>query len=189
MHGKYYHVFNRGVNSCATFFEKKDYYYFLEAYKKYIPKIADTFAYCLMKNHFHFLIRIKEENEIEFISVRKPYNPSRQFSHFFNAYTRWFNISHDRTGPLFERPFKRKSIDSDRYLKQIIGYIHTNPIHHGISTELTDFPWTSYRQLTTGKMGDKPFPLADAVSWFGDIDHFITYHKVNQENLNGVFDV
>jgi REP element-mobilizing transposase RayT len=62
--GSYYHIHNRGINSCNLFKNSENYVYFLNLYDQYISPVADTFAWVLMPNHFHFLVRIKEENEI-----------------------------------------------------------------------------------------------------------------------------
>ena len=61
---RYYHIYNRGVNSCSLFEENSNFEHFLHLYEKYILPVADTFAYCLMPNHFHFLVKIKKEKEI-----------------------------------------------------------------------------------------------------------------------------
>ncbi len=58
-HSKYYHIYNRGINSCTLFRKYENYEYFLKLYADYINPIAETFAWCLMQNHFHFIIRIK----------------------------------------------------------------------------------------------------------------------------------
>jgi REP element-mobilizing transposase RayT len=58
--GNYYHIYNRGINSCNLFNKTTDYEHFLELYKTYISQEADTFAWVLMPNHFHFLVKIKE---------------------------------------------------------------------------------------------------------------------------------
>jgi putative transposase len=58
----YYHIYNRGINGTNIFKEKKNFGYFLYLYSKFVGPIADTFAYCLLRNHFHFLVRIKEKN-------------------------------------------------------------------------------------------------------------------------------
>jgi REP element-mobilizing transposase RayT len=68
--GKYYHIYNRGINRENIFFETRNYPYFLELYAKYIEPIANTFAYCLMRNHFHLLVRIKTEQEQTFEVLR-----------------------------------------------------------------------------------------------------------------------
>jgi REP element-mobilizing transposase RayT len=54
--GNYYHIYNRGNNGEPLFFEEENYIYFLKLYDKYISPIAETYAWCLMKNHFHFLV-------------------------------------------------------------------------------------------------------------------------------------
>jgi REP element-mobilizing transposase RayT len=92
LHGNYYHIYNRGNNGIDIFLETENYYHFLRLYAKYIEPIAETFAWCLLKNHFHVLVRIKEKEEIDttelsYSTVENPkiIDPSRQFSHFFNA--------------------------------------------------------------------------------------------------------
>jgi len=59
----YYHIYNRGVNRENIFFETRNYEYFLNLYWKYIGQVVDTFAYCLLRNHFHLAIRVKS-NEV-----------------------------------------------------------------------------------------------------------------------------
>ena len=54
--GKYYHIYNRGINSCDLFVENENYEHFLRLYEKYINPIVDTYAWVLMKNHFHLLV-------------------------------------------------------------------------------------------------------------------------------------
>jgi putative transposase len=61
--GYYYHIYNQGNNRENIFFKEKNYDYFLHLFKKYIVPITETYAYCLLPNHFHFLLRIKIENE------------------------------------------------------------------------------------------------------------------------------
>ncbi len=95
--GNFYHIYNRGNNREDIFFEEKNYPYFLELYAKHITPVADTFAYCLMRNHFHLLVRIKASKEIKTSKVLKTFevlppgeeklfNYSQPFSNFFNAY-------------------------------------------------------------------------------------------------------
>jgi hypothetical protein len=72
------------------------------------------------------------------------YRPHQHFSNLFNAYSKAFNKKYSRHGSLFERPFKRKLISSSEYLKQLIIYIHNNPVNHGFAENLIDYPWSSY---------------------------------------------
>ncbi len=64
-YGQYYHIYNRGNNRENIFIEERNYRYFLKLYAKYIEPIAHTYAYCLLRNHFHFLVRIKTVEEQE----------------------------------------------------------------------------------------------------------------------------
>ena len=103
--GNYYHIYNRGNNGIDVFFESRNYEYFLKLYRQYIHPVAETFAWCLLKNHFHFLVYIRHENEIlvnnlEYSTVEQPktVDASKQFGHFFNAYTQAINKKHHRTG-------------------------------------------------------------------------------------------
>jgi putative transposase len=73
-YGGFYHIYNRGNNGETLFYKSDNYYHFLRLYDKYIDPIAETFAWCLMGNHFHLLVRIKEEKEIGFLA---DFNPSR----------------------------------------------------------------------------------------------------------------
>ena len=147
-HGKYYHIYNRGNNREDLFRTPDNYQHFLRLYEKYIYPVAETFAWVLMGNHFHLLVRVKEEEEIGTLSKKaadrvgnhcqgmdstlsavsnpdsgllgKKPNPTRQFSHLFNAYAQSINKAFGRTGSLFETPFKRIEITSDRYFRQLI---------------------------------------------------------------------
>ncbi|NOY36076.1 MAG: hypothetical protein GXO83_00705 [Chlorobi bacterium] len=185
--GKYYHIFNRGINSMPIFSEREDYIQFLNLFQKYIPKVADTFAYCLMKNHFHFLVRVKDTKEIEFLAKSKKYNPSRQLSHLFNAYAKWFNFKTGRTGPLFDLTFRRKVIDSELYFKQLVVYIHTNPVHHNIVSDPGMYPWSSYKAFLDGT--NQIIFLADTIKWFGDLENFSFVHTQDQNYSNGIMDI
>jgi putative transposase len=208
LHGQYYHIFNCGINGEPLFREKTNYEHFLRLYEKYIGPVADTFAWCLMVNHFHILVRIKDEKEIGFyfplntdrsagavrfkttgiadlsesasggpdsVKVRKP-DPTKHFSHLFNAYARYYNIRYHRHGSLFERPFKRKHIDSEAYLKQVVIYIHNNPVHHGICNHPVEYGWSSY--LTC--ISEKPTKIKreTVLEWFETNDHFEPAHNV-----------
>ena len=60
----FYHVYNRGINGEVIFKEKRNYAYFLQQYDTYISLVSDTYSYCLLNNHFHFLIKTKSESQI-----------------------------------------------------------------------------------------------------------------------------
>ena len=183
--GNYYHIYNRGNNSDNIFYENENYYHFLRLYEKYINPIADTFAWCLLKNHFHILIYLKTDAEIDtsllqYSTVKKPkiVSPSKQFSHFFNAYTQAINKRHNRTGSLFEKNFERKLVNSENYFQKLIYYIHNNPVHHGFVDKMVDYPWSSYGSI----LSIKPTKLQrkQVIEIFDTIENFKYYNSVNQ---------
>jgi REP element-mobilizing transposase RayT len=193
VYGNYYHIYNRGNNGIDVFLETDNYYHFLRLYAKYIEPVAETFAWCLLKNHFHILVRIKEKGEIEqnqltYTTTEKPkvIDPSRQFSHLFNAYTQAVNRRHKRTGSLFETTFERKLVSSEKYFQQLIFYIHNNPVQHGFVKQMSLYPWSSYETV----LSDKPTKLSrqKVVEIFGDRENFIFYHN-QQQSLNEINDL
>ena len=186
----YFHIYNRGINGNKLFWETGNYEHFLHLYDKYINHVAETFAWVLMGNHFHLLIRIKAEDEIGFItpnenniqvkySEKKKYIPTKQFSHLFNAYTKAVNKRYGRTGGLFETPFRRIKITDDCYFKRLVFYIHNNPVHHGFVDDMIEYPWSSYLTLIT----EKPTKLSrkTTLEWFNSKQEFEEFHKINQE--------
>lgn len=191
--GNYYHIYNRGNNGINIFFEKENYEYFLKLYHQYIHPIAETFAWCLMKNHFHILVYIRSEKEVlidslEYSTVDKPkkLEPSKQFGHLFNAYTQAINKKYSRTGSLFEKPFERKRVTSEKYLQNLIYYIHHNPVHHGFTKTACEYPWSSYESV----ISDKPTKLKrdEVVAIYGSKENFIVYHSEEQD-LDTIFDL
>jgi putative transposase len=156
--GEYYHIFNRGNNREDIFLEERNYVHFLRLYEKYILPAAETYAFCLLKNHFHFLVKVKTEDEIlknlntlkteteqtlktetkQTLKVVKTFRvgdlppdyPSRSFSNFFNAYSKAINKEYGRVGALFQHPFGRVLIKDEPHLINVIAYIHKNPQKH-----------------------------------------------------------
>ncbi|MDO9153207.1 MAG: hypothetical protein Q7U47_05785 [Paludibacter sp.] len=160
-----YHIYNCGINGCNLFIDDEDYERFLSRYETYIEPIADTYAWSLLGNHFHLVVRIKKENEIKSLveshllevrtkmrtSEKKP-DPTKQFSHLFNAYAQYFNNKYHRHGSLFERPFKRNLIDNLLYFKRCLIYVHQNPVKHGFVKNIDDYRYTSYNSVLSDKV-------------------------------------
>lgn len=180
----FYHVYNRGSDGALLFRSERGFQIFLEKYGKHITPYADTFAYCLLNNHFHFLIRIKSANAIieaaDLMYKGKVIDDlsaflSKQFSHLFNGYTQWFNNLHQRTGSLFETPFRRIEVDNDAYFSQLVSYIHRNPEKHGLVDDFKVYPYSSYWSF----LGDKLTQLKrdDVLDWFGGKGTYVNFHK------------
>ena len=170
--GTYYHIYNRGINSDILFKEQANYEHFLKLYDLHIDPIAETYAWCLMKNHFHFLVRIKDDEEMD---LENKIAPSQSFSNLFNAYTKGYNKCYNRHGPLFERPFRRKQIDFDKYLQNTIVYIHNNPVRHKICEHPLEYTWSSY--ITC--LSNQPTKLKrkEVIEIFDDMDNFEYVHQ------------
>ena len=189
--GKFYHIFNHTVGSEKLFKHDENYSYFLKKFNEYISPIASTFSYVLIPNHFHFLIEIKDKKELyesyrilesnkEFPKVKPETEVDfekfvmQQFSNFFNCYTKSFNKKHNRKGALFIDYLRRTLISDEEYLRNMVLYIHQNPIHHKMCNKLEDWKYSSYNSL----LSEKPTLLerVEVINWFGDIENFIFMH-------------
>jgi len=208
-----YHIFNRGITFQPVFIDKRDYrrgiglmkfYSVLNPSVRYSQfmllsqnnqmmlleenkgkdRLVDILAYCLMPNHFHFLLKQNMENGIEEF-VRK----------FEISYTRYFNVKRNRRGPLLQGQFKNVLIENDSQIMQVSRYIHLNPYtSHLINdyTLLQRYDWSSFKDYITssksvltstdlisslfiGKNVYREFVLdhADYQRRLGDIKHLI----------------
>ena len=185
-HGNFYHIYNRGNNSENIFIQERNYAYFMELWWKHISPIAETWGYCLLRNHFHAAVYIKNKTDLtgfQNLSGLKLKEPSQYFSNFFNAYSRGVNIATQRTGALFERSFNRIPVDSESYLMRLIVYIHQNPQKHKFERDFRNWNYSSYHELTA----DVPTRLQrdGVMKLFGSQQDFIRIHQEIQplENL------
>jgi REP element-mobilizing transposase RayT len=181
-HGCFYHIYNRGIDGCNLFREITNYGYFFNLYLKHVDPIADTYAWVLMKNHFHFLLRIKDPEDLPDCIDKKGHmckHPHQYFSNLFNAYTKAFNKKYSRTGSLFEKNFHRKRIATEDYLRQVILYIHHNPVHHGFCDDPSEYPWSSYLSC----ISVKPTHLRReaVIGWFDNLGNFKYCHEKKVE--------
>ena len=274
--GKYYHIYNHGVGNRNLFNNKSHYERFLQLYEKYVEPIAETFAWVLMPNHFHCLVKIKENvvykyteddfrlmqqlistqqqfpqlqfqpdrskdavrllelqklllngavfNDVKWQTIEtsnfnsnlsaptgsdrlellnendlknqaptgsdrlellkenrlKVPVPHLHFSHLFNAYGRYFNKNCETRGTLFERPFRRKPVDNEYYLKTLVLYIHNNPVRHGFCSHTIEYPWSSYFDF----FSDEPTIIRrkEVLEWFDDIENFKVMHNTKSDD-------
>lgn len=159
-----YHIYNRGVERRDVFTNKREYLRALETLKYYrfanIPlklskflsssnqekskiletitqngKLVEILAFCLMPNHFHFLLKQVQNNGI-----------AKFISNFTNSYTKYFNTKNDREGPLFQGLFKAVLVETDEQMIHLSRYIHLNPVTSFIiePNQLEDYLWSSY---------------------------------------------
>jgi REP element-mobilizing transposase RayT len=177
-----YHIFNRGNNREVLFKEKRNYQYFIKLYRKYILPIADTYAYCLMSNHFHFAVRVKSKDRLIRVlrknNPRKSIKPGQIFGNLFNAYAKAVNKVYGRTGSLFENTFHRKIVTTNKHLMRLILYIHYNPQKHCFVDDFRCWPYSSYKRL----ISSDPTNLARAqvLELFGGKEGLIQQHTEYQ---------
>jgi len=198
--GEYYHIYNRAVGNEKLFLNSENYTFFLKKCDKYLPLISDTFCYCLLPNHFHLFLRIKElldlENSYKMlkgkqISLLDSHFVDQflvgQFSNLCSSYAKSFNKVYSRKGRLFVDPFSRKIVKSDSHFNTLVFYIHGNAVHHGYCRNLEDWPHSSYLQIVNKQKQFQPqFKVCreEVLNWFGGIDNFKLYHnKADYGNL------
>ena len=136
--GRYYHVFNRGADRSRIFFQSDHYLFLLERIKKYFIRDHQVMiVYCLMPNHYHFLVRQNGSVEL-----------SKTMQAIFNSYSKAINHQLGRTGTLFEGRFKCNQINDESYLIHLCRYIHRNPIDTNppLVKRIEDWPYSNYRE-------------------------------------------
>lgn len=131
-----YHVISRGVNEIDIFKDDEDYKKFLkiliEEKSKYSVIIL---SYCLMKTHYHILLKIKNSNLSKFVQILN------------TKYAKFYNLKYFRFGNLFMNRFKSYYIDSEGYLINVSRYIHLNPVEANIVKNPIDYKFSSYKEI------------------------------------------
>ncbi|MCP9751979.1 hypothetical protein [Ferruginibacter sp. HRS2-29] len=183
-----YHVFNKANGREKIFIEPDNYDFFLRKFRKYILPIADVYAYILLPNHFHFLLRIKSEETLsrhyKHLHKKLPdiTTPNwvntfviRQFSNFLNSYAKSFNKKYERSGSLFMNHLKRARVETDRQFTATLFYVHKNAVHHGYVKNIEDWHYSSYKAI----ISNKPTLLMrdQVIEWFGSVQRYIEYHQ------------
>ncbi len=194
-----YHIYNHANGFENVFLDDDNFRYFLMKYRHHISPIAETYAYCLMPNHFHLVVRVRRKEVIAplflqnlqgFKNLGGLATPqlivtedqiirylSQQFSNLFNAYTKAFNKRFNRRGSLFTQNFHRKPITDKEHFLNMLIYTHRNPIHHGFCTQFDQWEFSSYNEIVDGCCDwletEKLLKLTDG------LDNFIGMHQQN----------
>lgn len=196
---RFYHVYNHANGTDNLFHFGDNYIFFLQKLRQFISPVAHIHAYCLMPNHFHLLISIrdevdlidgllgehslidllkmdKEEKKLMILKAVDPYyHVNKQFSNFFNSYCQAYNKVFRRKGSLFIKNFKYKEIEDNDYLINVVKYIHKNPVHHHFTNKMEDWEWSSYRKY---KMQESYFLSTQVIlELFGGYEQFIEFHE------------
>lgn len=137
--GATYHIYSRGNQKMVIFKDKQDYCYFLKKLAFYKSNMkCMLFAYCLMPNHFHFLLR-----EPDYVLQPELSEISRFMSRILCSYSKYFCLKYKHSGHVFQGRFNDKIVDKPDYYKTIIRYIHDNPLRKGLVQYRPDWPYSS----------------------------------------------
>jgi REP element-mobilizing transposase RayT len=174
--GNFYHIYNRASGDEKIFMEERNYGFFMNLFEERMLEYVDLFCYCLIPNHFHFLVRIKQAQNGESNDV----NYAKKFGNFFAAYAQSFNHLYHRKGNLFSQNFRRKLIKDTDYLRAVVIYIHRNPLKHGIVDNINDWCHSSYHEY----MNINPIYCRnrDVLDWFGNLNIFRYCHNLDPDS-------
>lgn len=129
-----YHVIKRGNNKQVIFADNEDYQHYLNTIQRYKKKYGfKLFAFCLMTNHAHLLIKVGQEGTI-----------SRIMQSITVAHTRYYNFSYQRCGHVWQGRFHSPIVSEDNYMLNVMKYIEQNPLRAGMVKRVGDYRWSSY---------------------------------------------
>jgi REP element-mobilizing transposase RayT len=187
----YYHVYNRAIGTDLLFLGHDNYQFFLQKWQKYLSNYLDTYAYCLMSNHFHFIVKVKPiDDELKICVQEEGTVAARaflvqeitfdafledQFKRFFTSYAKAFNTQQNRHGSLFQKGFKRIQQTTYEQLLDKIAYVHHNPLHHNMSPFYNAWTYSSYPAY----LSNKPTSLKreEGLLLFDGLKSFIDFHE------------
>jgi REP element-mobilizing transposase RayT len=188
--GRFYHVVNHANGMENLFKKEENYIFFLKKYAKHMSSVCNTYAYCLMPNHIHFLIQTHSEKILsEHPKLKSDYHKliMQEFSNLLNSYTKAYNKMYERKGSLWIDFTKRFLINSDQYLTSTINYIHQNPVKHGFVSNPEDWKFSSFLSFTTDKK--TLLQRDEVIDWFGSKEKYIDFHKKESVKLNAEWEI
>lgn len=172
--GSVYHIFSHVNGKELIFREETNYQFFLKQLDKYITQIADIYAYCLLPNHFHLLLRFKN---IQGVNVEDEHQSlMKNFGNFLNSYAKAFNKKYNRKGALFLNAVKRKKISDEKYLLKVLHYIHNNPVNHGFVNKIDQWKHSSYNSYLNPEKESK-LNRTEIMQYFDSLEVFRNYHQ------------
>ncbi len=158
--GHTYHTYNQGNNREKIFFEEENYIYFIQRMRKQLLTHCDILAWCLMPNHFRWLVRVKDDYKFDHTTD----NPksvgliNKRIANILSSYTQAINKKYNRSGSLFRPRTKSKSIGHyysglNDYGLNCMLYIHQNPLRGKIVDHLHRWEYSSYRDYAGLRKG------------------------------------
>ena len=157
-----HHIMLRGINKQVIFHDKEDSYKFLKILSRTKEKLDfDIFAYCIMNNHVHLLIKEKENTIGQIIGT------------VASKFATWYNTKYERVGYLFQDRFKSEAVETNEYFLTVIRYIHQNPVKAGLCKSVGEYEFSSYNEfLSTPFLVNKDFVFECT-----NMQSFLTIHN------------
>lgn len=132
--GEYYHIYNRGARRVSLFHSEREYSFVIRLLVDYTKALGiSMIAYCLLPNHYHWLVRQDGTHRAGLLPQR-----------VFNSYSKAYHKLHGTSGTLFEGRFKAIPVNQEAYLRSLCAYIHGNPVHHGLAIAPELWPYSNY---------------------------------------------
>lgn len=141
--GEFYHIYNSAVGKDKLYSLSDNFRFFLDRFHFYTREILSVYSFCLLSNHFHFLLKIHDSVGDDVVS--------EQMRKLYISYAKAYNREQKRRGTLFNKHLKRVVIESDEQLFWTIYYIHRNPVHHFITNGYQKYPWSSFQIFQSEK--------------------------------------
>ena len=166
--GEFYHFFNRANSQTdKLFYQERNYRYFLRLWTHYMDRHFEVWSYCLIPNHFHFLVRVRE--------VDLPCPAIESWRRLAISYTQAINKQENRRGSLFQEHPKYLLVSTDAHLMSLVRYIHNNPLHHGLTEQLETWHYSSYSAFFSST--PSRVKCAEVIALFGSIAAFKAFHQ------------
>jgi REP element-mobilizing transposase RayT len=198
-----YHIWTHANGHENLFRSDENYRYFMDIYSHHVSPLVNTLAYCLMPNHLHLMIKVRDQQTLKNFYIAKKtskFSPGKrdglaldsldagimeqlvnqQFSNLLNAYTKAYNKRFNRKGSLFISNFGRKRVEDKKYAIALMTYIHLNPVKHGFTEDLNDWKFSSWQAYSNNS--NNLVDTTTGVDWFGGEDNFCKAHEELQAN-------
>ena len=183
----FYHIFNRAISSERLFQTEENSNFFMGRIQKYLMPYFDFYAYCLLPNHFHFVVKTKsfEEWNEHFKKLNKSVVVNSNNFHKHNmlqcskliiSYSKSYNKFYNRKGSLFIENIKRIELPKNSDILSAVFYVHKNPVHHGYAQELVDWNNCSYASIKHGRQ-DELIITQSVLDLFGGLEEFDKVHS------------
>lgn len=177
-----FHIYNHANGNENLFVEPRNYDFFLGRLSTFVYPVCKIFSYGLMPNHFHLILQARAkkvltdlwQDETMAESTIK-FKINKSFSNMFSSYTQSFNKVYDRMGSLFMSNMKSKILRTEEDIRRAIFYTHSNPVHHGFTKKIEEWPYTSYYSLLSNKL--TKLEREYVLRLFGGAEGFKKYHE------------